>query len=354
MRRRWPCACFLILGVGLSPGLQAEQSDDSALMQLHAEHALNAVFGLPGVASRPVQTREWQLSLEHGNQFFGSVHGSPCEAESDCPDGNGADHESLFLDGETSQLTIRHRQSLGSCWQGELMVPFYQHTGGEFDRAIEDWHEFFGMPDAGRQYFATDQLLYHYEDGSGEKVRVDAPQSGIGDIVLSVQHVLDCQATADTTGEEIIVRAGLKLPTGSLSELRGSGRSDVFLDVQSPVWRLTERWHGGASLGLMFPGRNARLPDQQAVVAFGALGAQFRLNHRYRAMMQFDWHTAFYRSELSELGGPTVVFSAGLRYLLRERQTLELSISEDILVESAPDIVARLAWVYRPALPGSY
>lgn len=66
--------------------------------------------------------------------------------------------------------------------------------------------------------------------------------------------------------------------------------------------------------------------------------------------MQLDWHTPFYRSALAELGDPTVVFSAGFRYLLRSNQTLELTISEDLLVESAPDIVGRLAWVYRPKL----
>lgn len=324
----------LVVGILLATPGQAEQADDSALMQLHSEHSLNAIFGLPAVAARPVQSREWQISLEHDNQFIGG----------------SADGESLLLDGETTEVTLRHRQRLGSCWQGELVLPFFQHSGGEFDRAIDDWHQFFGMPDAGRDQQPFDRLLYRYTDDSGRQLLVDSPQSGIGDISVSVQRMLSCKATADTTGAEPIVRVGMKLPTGSVSELRGSGRVDTYVDIQSPVWSNGGRWRAGASVGVLYTGQNARLPSQRDLVLFGAAGAQFRLSQRYRLMAQLDWHTPFYKSAVAELNDPTILFSAGLRYLLQARHTLELSISEDVAVETAPDIVARLAWVYRPSM----
>lgn len=332
-RRRLLCLTGLLIGVSAALPGRAEQGDDSALMQLHSEHTMNAIFGLPGVAARPVQTRELQISLEQSSQFIGSLEGQ----------------ESLFLDGETTRVTLRHRQRLGSCWQGELVVPFIQHSGGEFDRAIDDWHQFFGMPDAGRDTYPHEQLTYRYADATGVKLLVDTPQSGIGDIGVSVQRTLNCQATADTTGSEPIVRVGVKIPTGSVSELRGSGRTDTYVDIQSPVWKPGRRWRSGATIGVMHTGENPRLPEQRTLVVFGVTGVQFQLTQRYRAMMQVDWHTPFYRSALAELNDPAVVLSAGLRYLARGNQTLELTISEDIAVETAPDIVARLAWVYRPA-----
>ncbi len=328
------CLAALLSGLAFGPPVLAEQGDDSALMQLHSEHALNAIFGLPGAAARPVQSRQWQLSLEHDNQFIGSSAGG----------------EKLLLDGETSEVVLRHQQRLGACWQGELVLPFFQHSAGEFDRAIDDWHQFFGMPDAGRDEYPYHQLTYAYTDASGEKLRVDSPQSGVGDISVSVQRTLSCQATADTTGAEPIVRVGLKLPTGNVSELRGSGRVDTYIDIQSPVWSNGGRWRAGATIGLLYAGDNERLAPQRNLVVFGTAGSQFRLSRRYRAMAQLDWHTPFYRSDLPELNDPTVVFSAGLRYLVRGNQTLELSISEDVAVETAPDIVARLAWIYRPTL----
>jgi len=330
--RQTLCLAGVFVGMlSATPG-RAEQGDESALMQLHSEHAMNAIFGLPAVAARPVQSREWQVSLEHSNQFISNL----------------ADGESLLLDGETTQVTLRHRQRLSACWQGEVVLPFFQHSGGEFDRAIDDWHQFFGLPDAGRDTFPFDQLTYRYADESGERVRVDSPESGVGDISVSVQRTLSCQATADTTGAEPIVRVGLKLPTGSVSELRGTGRVDTYVDIQSPVWSNGGRWRAGASIGMLYAGNNERLAPQRNLVVFGAAGSQFRITQRYRIMMQLDWHSPFYRSALTELNDPTVVFSAGLRYLLGRKQTLELTISEDVAVETAPDIVARLAWTYRP------
>ncbi|WP_157736251.1 DUF3187 family protein [Granulosicoccus antarcticus] len=331
---RWEIpVAVLAICLSASTFVQAEQSDDSPLLQIHSQHAFNAIFGLPGAAARPVQSREWQLSLEHSNQFIGSMAGN----------------EQLRLDGETSELTFRHRQRLMSCWQGELLVPFIQHSGGLFDRAIDDWHQFFGLPDANRSNVPFDELTYSYVGESGQQVQVDVPESGLGDIQLSVQRSLGCQATADSTASEAIVRVGIKLPTGSLSELRGSGKPDAYVDIQSPIWSLGERWRGGMSAGLLAVGQSSRLAPQRSVVGFGALGIQYILQHRYRLLLQVDWHTPFYDSALAELSDATVVMSGGVRYLMRGNQSFEFSIAEDIAVDTAPDIVARLAWVFRPS-----
>ncbi len=274
------------------------------------------------------------MSLEHANQFIGGMAGN----------------EQLVLDGETSELTFRHRQRLASCWQGELLVPFIQHSGGVFDRAIDDWHQFFGLPDADRSNFGFNSLNYSYVGDSGQQVSVESPESGLGDIQLSVQRSLGCQATADSVASESIIRAGLKLPTGTAAELRGSGEVDVYADIQSPVWSNGGLFRAGATVGLMAVGKSRQLAPQRSFVAFGALGAQYRLHQRYRLMLQVDWHTPFYRSALGELNDPSFVLSTGVRYLAHRGQTLEFTIGEDIAVDTAPDIVARFAWVYRPGL----
>ncbi len=102
------------------------------------------------------------------------------------------------------------------------------------------------------------------------------------------------------------------------------------------------------AFGLMAAGKSRQLAPQRPFVAFGVLGTQYMLHQRYRLMLQVDWHTPFYRSSLGELNDPSFVLSVGVRYLANRSQTLELTIGEDIAVDTAPDIVARLAWVYRP------
>lgn len=316
----------------LSSGVQAEQGDEVALFQHRVQHSYNAVFGLPGVAARPVQTREWQLSLEHSNQFVGGTSGG----------------EVLLLDGESSELSFRHRQRFGPCLQLEAFVPFVSHNGGVFDRAIDNWHEFFGLPDAGRGAAPFSELTYSYQDSDGERIVVDSPQSGIGDIQLSVQRSLGCSATADSTFSESIARAGVKLPTGNANELRGSGELDLYIDVQSPVLSNGGRWRVGGAVGALYTGATDRFARQRQLVAYGSLGTQFVYSHRWRVLGQLDWHTPFYNSALRELGGSAVSVTVGLRYLAPDDQTIELSISEDAAIDTAPDIVARLSWIYRP------
>lgn len=310
----------------------AEQSDETALHQHRSQHAYNSVFGLPAVAARPVQTREWQIAVEHSNQFMGGIEGD----------------ERLLLDGETTELTFRHRQRVAACWQGELVVPFIQHGEGEFDRVIDDWHQIFGLPDAERNLFPFFQLDYLYADQDGERASVNSPQSGLGDIQISLQRSLGCLATADATGREPIARIGIKLPTGEVDELRGSGRVDVYADLQSPVWVPGSRWRTGAAIGVLAVGQTNRLAPQRSLVAYGSFGVQFVLTKRFRLLSQIDWHTPFYVSELTELGEPAVGLSVGVRYLGPADQSIELTVSEDAAIDTTPDIVARLAWVYRP------
>ena len=324
---------MFMASVVVSSHSNAEQSDESALIQHRSQHAINSLFGLPSVAARPVQTREWQISIEHSNQYMGGTTGE----------------DTLLLDGETTELTFRHRQRFGACVQLEAVVPFIQHSGGSFDKAIDEWHQFFGLPDAGRDEAAFDALNYVYSDADGVRFQVDRAQSGIGDIQIAIQRSLGCYATADSTTSESIARFGIKLPTGSLSELRGSGEFDFFADLQSPVLSNGGRWRAGATIGALYAGDADLIPNQNAVVVYGSLGSQFILQPRWRLLAQLDWHTPFYRSSLRELGEIAIGLSAGVRYLGPRDQTLELTISEDAAIDTTPDIVARLSWTYRPS-----
>ena len=332
MKYRKTVASITLCLLGSSTVTIAEQSADSAFFQQRSQHVYNAVFGLPVVAPRLVQTLEWQASLEYSNQFAGGTAGS----------------ENLVIDGETARLTLSHRQRLSACWQLEATVPFISHDGGIFDRAIDDWHQFFGLPDGNRDSVEFNRLLYQFSDEDGVRQSITRPQSGIGDVQLAVQRALGCQATADTTGAESMIRVGIKLPTGNPNELRGSGEVDLFADWQSPIYSRGGRWHAGLALGVLVNGQTDRFADQRNVAVYGSMGAQFAVNHKFRLIAQLDAHSAFYRSGLTELGDPAVNLAVGARYLPGSSYTYEFSISEDVAVDTTPDIVARLAVTYRP------
>jgi len=325
-------ALFLLLMLGVLSSVQADRADDAALFTHRSQHTLNAIFGLPSPAARAVQTLEWQFALEHNNQFMGGRNAT----------------ERLLLDGESSELVVRHRQILSPCWQGEAVLPLVFHTNGAFDRAIDDWHGFFGFPDAGRDESPYYELRYSYIDRDGVTREVTSTETGLGDVQLSVQRFIGCFAPTDSDKTEPIARIGIKLPTGSVSSLTGSGRVDLYADWQSPVWRVAERWRWGTTIGVLWMGGNSKLPEQRNIAAYGSLGTQFIAWQNLRLMAQLDWHTPFYESGLRELGDPSVSASFGVRWLLKGHQSVELSFSEDVAIDTAADITARLAWTMRP------
>ncbi len=323
--------CALLLCSASTVSL-AEQSDDSAFFQQRSQHAYNAVFGLPVVAPRIVQSLEWQVALEHSNQFAGGVAGD----------------ETLLLDGESTRVSIRHRQRLASCWQLEATLPFVAHNEGVFDRAIDDWHQAFGLPDANRDQRDFDSLAYQYSDADGVRHNITRPESGLGDVQLAVQYAQGCGATADATKADPMWRAGIKLPTGDPDKLLGSGTADFFADWQSPIWHNGRRWHGGLALGVLINSKTQRFASQEDVVGYGSLGVQYAMFRKLRLIAQLDAHSPIYRSELRELGSSAINLAVGARYLHGSSYTFEFSISEDVAIDTTPDIVARLAVTFRP------
>lgn len=324
-----PAAVLLAAFAGAAAG------EDGPLIQQRGHHPLNAAFGLPTVASRPLASREWQVAVEHANSFMGGVRGG----------------EILLLDGESTELAVRHRRRLGRCWQGEASLPFVAHTTGWADRAIDDWHQAFGLPDAERDTFPLFDLNYVWRDAEGRRREIVEPAAGIGDVQLAVQRSLGCRAgrAGSRADARAIARVGIKLPTGDSERLLGSGATDVYADLQSPAWSFGRRWRAAAAFGALVAGDSELFADQRPFVLYGTLGTELALHPRLRALAQLDWHTPFHDSALRELGDPAVSLGVGFRYSAGPRGRFELTIGEDAVVDTAPDIVGRLAWTWTPA-----
>ena len=323
----------LLVAASSATGHAAESG--GALLQRRGHHPLNAIFGLPTVASRPLASSEWQVSLEHANNFAGGASGE----------------EILFLDGETTELSLSHRRPLGACWQAEATLPFVAHGGGWADRAIDDWHRAWGLPDADRGLFPDFELHYVWRDAAGRRRELERATSGLGDVRLAVQRTLGCEGARDGSRRSpsagAIARVGIKLPSGDPDALLGSGATDLYADLQSPLWSPAPRWRLGAALGVLVPGRSDLIARQSAVVGYGTIGGAYRLHPRWQALVQLDAHTPFEDSALVELGTVAASLGVGVRYLPRRGGRVEFSIGEDAVVDTAPDIVARLAWTWR-------
>jgi hypothetical protein len=86
------------------------------------------------------------------------------------------------------------------------------------------------------------------------------------------------------------------------------------------------------------------LPDQQRSVAgFGALGAGWSPARWIAFKVQANWHTAFYKdSDLRELNAASVQLTVGGTLAFSETILLDVGVTEDLVVKTAPDVVFHL------------
>ena len=145
----------------------------------------------------------------------------------------------------------------------------------------------------------------------------------------------------------ISLRTALKIPTGNSDQLHGSGSTDLslWLSANRTFKKESGDWtiFGGAGLMGMTTG-NVLGDRQRNEVGFGGVGAGWAPWSRVALKLQLNGHTPFYKdSDLSELSGASAQLTAGGTITLSKSLFLDIGLTEDIVVRTAPDVVFHFA-----------
>lgn len=146
-------------------------------------------------------------------------------------------------------------------WLGRLQttaeVRLVEHWGGWTDRGIERWHDLIGTWNFQREFYPRNAVaLRLQEDGGRTLVDLDHPQLALSDLTLRTQAWL-LRGEPGASGAPawaVAARLDLKLPTGRLASLGGSGGADAGLGLAA-TWAPL-RWlttHGQGALRLVSP-----------------------------------------------------------------------------------------------------
>jgi Protein of unknown function (DUF3187) len=246
------------------------------------------------------------------------------------------------LDGETLRFALEMRYALADNWDLQLEVPWLEHSGGNLDSLIDSWHNFWGMSDGGRSDAPEDVLDYRYR-GDGEFTLLD-DTSGIGDtsLSLSYQFYRDDGAAASAV-------LGYKFATGDEDDFLGSGAEDAWLGVRFSGDHLADlplRWHG--QLGYLRAGSSDLIgPAQERDLWFGGLALDWMVAPTWSLLAQIDAHAAPMSSDIKALGEEAVMLTVGARWRFAQKWSVDLSLIEDIQVETAPDVSFQASLRYK-------
>lgn len=149
------------------------------------------------------------------------------------------------------------RESWLGRWQTSAEVRIIEHWGGWTDQLIERWHGLIGTWNFQREFYRRNAVhLRLAEEGGTTLAELRHAQAALSDLALRTQGRL-AQAAPRLDGTipwAVALRADLKLPTGRLALLGGSGGIDAGLGLSStlaPVPWFT--LHGQGAVRLVSP-----------------------------------------------------------------------------------------------------
>lgn len=253
--------------------------------------------------------------------------------------------ESISLDGESWRWGVSARYGFREKFELGVELPVVVQGGGIWDAFIVDWHKTFSLPQGGRDTAPKDHLRYLYSKNGVRKLDMGRSGAGIGDITLTGgMKFYDLQQK--NSRDTLAIRTSLKLPTGDSSMLMGSGSTDFSLYLCGSMTNFTELGSLAlyGSVGGMALTRGDVLPDQQNNVAgFGTVGIGWGPADWISFKVQIVGNTPLYHgSSLNELSNGSLMLVSGGALKLPGDYRLDIGVSEDIAVNTAPDVALHL------------
>jgi len=213
------------------------------------------------------------------------------------------------------------------------------HTDGVFDKAIESWHDLWGLSNTKRRG-PPNQLRFNYENPLASNFELIRPSTGIGDV--QVHASIPIKRSNARGNSAIALRSSIEIPTGDTRTLRGSGAFDFSLGLYATDFTtLAKRGlQFSGFIGVLLPGEGDLFPAiERSAVAFGGVGAKWQLTDKFGIAAQTYAQGSYLESELDEIGDPSVQLALGGTYRFpKKRFELAFAIVEDIIADPTADI----------------
>jgi len=248
--------------------------------------------------------------------------------------------ERLLLDTESTELRWVWCEDIDRNWRVRASLPVVHYGGGVLDPLINGWHDLLGLDGGSRPRRRSDQLAIEYS-GPGESIRVDQSQTAVGDMSIEIGRRLVTQRRF-----ALSAWSGIELPTGDAERLTGDNGVDAGLWF-SGDWQPLARLSFVAMSGGTRQGSGDLFDDRRADwVGFQSLAARWDSSDRLYLQAQLDVHDSYLKSTRIPILGPATILTIGGGYRTVSGWRMGLSISEDLKVNTSPDVA--LQFTVRP------
>ena len=257
--------------------------------------------------------------------------------------GVGPGGQQVVLDAETWNNTLIATYGLSERADVELDLSVLYASNGFLDSAIESWHQFWGMPDGGRESRPRDAYETHVEIAGQQIYALDPYEFSLLDTPLVfTQRFVD--EDDDTPG--VAVRAGVDLPTGSESRGAGNGGWDWGAGVVAE--KTFGRWSMTGAVDWVDAKRPSSFVGSGVDVYDGfdvQLGVEYRWNDRISLLTGLVLTPPVTRDfTIKELDREMLGLDVGVAWDTGPSSQLHVGFEEDLMTASGPDIVFFAGW----------
>ena len=268
----------------------------------------------------------------------------------------------VLADAETHRLDLRASLPLGRGRELRVEVPFLARVPGVLDAPIEAWHDLLGLPDGPRVDYRRGRvrLLVGSDSSSAEPpllVRELGSAGGVGDVAVELLQQIPFQSSTFAAA----ARVSVELPTGRASDLLGSGALDAGAGLAATARLGPAVWlHGNVGVSVLgggtgLPvgpadagGERADRPGHAATSGHGMLAVEWRAARPLSAVAQLQAESTPWAIGVDLLDRTALALAVGTRAALSQSVEIEAGVSEDLNVETAPDLTLHAALVWSP------
>ena len=323
---------FILLLVSLSTDAEEKNTSpnkntvDFDPFETRDQNLLNLIHGqpLPSNARLNIKTQSrWSSSL---------IITNTTNIESN-------NQESIHLDYESYRFNLSYLYGLSDNWNLKIDVPLIHQSGGIFDSAIENWHEFFGLPRGQRPDIEQNQYAIRYDFQSQSLLNLNEASTSLGDIQIAVARKLIANKNTSMS-----LWANIKLPTGDEDKLSGSGATD-FSAWLAMNQQLSKNWALNLNAGAVILGSdNYQEIPLSDYALYGHIMLGWLITDSINLKVQLQGHTSYYEKSQLAILGDTYLLTIGTSIAINNCNQLDFAISEDIKVSSSPDISLLINW----------
>jgi hypothetical protein len=242
----------------------------------------------------------------------------------------------LGIDLETALLDIQYKQVVEDGLELGFDLPVIRYGSGFLDNVINSYHRLIGLPNAyGRRNRPQNDFLLEVTRDGKDIMRGKPSETALGDVMLEAKRSLYHSASST-----ISVQTCINLPTGDPKYGYGTGRvNGGIAALANNRLRDDIMLYLNAGIGLIH--ELAAMEDVELRnYYYGGAGFEWIYSPKVLLNLQMSIQTSpFPKTGIDNMDNPSMLGSFGGRYLLGEKSSFGLSVTEDVDVAGAPDIM---------------